>query len=94
MALGDSITAGLFATSSEIPDDFLPFTDQRPFTNLRNRLQRYMGTKAAVDFIPGFEEYRGRSYATGVDIGVETLPNVRFAFDGFGPRANDGTMHR
>lgn len=87
MALGDSITAGLFATPSEIPDTIENPTDsrlQRPFSYIRNRVQRYMGsvgTGASAEFIPGFEEYRGVSYATGVDVGVESLPNVRPAFD-------------
>jgi hypothetical protein len=82
MALGDSITAGLFATPSEILDSIEGRTDsplQRPFSYIRNRLQRYIDVEAA-NIIPGFEEYRGVSYATGVDVGVESLPNVSFTF--------------
>jgi hypothetical protein len=82
MALGDSITAGLFATPSEIPDSNEGHTDsplQRPFAYIRSRLQRYM-TAEDSNLIPGFEEYRGVSYATGVDVGVESLPNVSFTF--------------
>jgi hypothetical protein len=81
MALGDSITAGLFATPSEIPDIIDSLTDsplQRPFSYMRNRLQRYMGDENS-NLIPGFEEYRGVSYATGVDVGVKSLPNVSLA---------------
>lgn len=80
MALGDSITAGLFATRSELENEVsIVEPDQNAFRSIRGRLQRYLG----ASFIPGFEEYRGISYAMGDDEGAETLPNVSFALRNF-----------
>lgn len=78
MALGDSITAGLFATPSELKNQVsVIHPDQKPFPSIRGRPQRYLG----ANLIPGFEEYRGISYATGDDEGAQTLPNVNLTFE-------------
>ncbi|GHJ87589.1 hypothetical protein NliqN6_3991 [Naganishia liquefaciens] len=76
MALGDSITAGLFATPSELSKENLVVDAiEKPVRRFRGQPQRYLGTGAS-SFIPGFEEYRGISYAMGDDEGAETIPNM------------------
>ena len=76
MALGDSITAGLFATPSELSKENLVVDAiEKPVRRFRGQPQRYLGT-GALSFIPGFEEYRGISYAMGDDEGAETIPNA------------------
>jgi hypothetical protein len=65
MALGDSITAGLFAepTSNEVALD-------------RTRPPSHHDTQHVFPGVLGFEEYRGVSFSTGGDRSAVTLSNV------------------
>jgi hypothetical protein len=62
MAIGDSITAGLFARPAS--DDLAPSTESREADQ-----HFFPGFK-------GFEEYRGVSFSTGGDADAVTLANV------------------
>lgn len=79
MALGDSITAGLFARPSKIPDhdNYRNPRNQKPFQYLQDGSVQ---ESQAQTLLPGFEEYRGKSYATGADLGAVTIPNVSISF--------------
>lgn len=81
MALGDSITAGLFARPSKLPDHYdskRKPQHQKPFKYSPDRIPlQSEESDAETLLLPGFEEYRGRSYATGADLGAVTIPNVR-----------------
>ena len=62
MAIGDSITAGLFARPAS--------DDMSRSQSLRNTDQHFFpGVK-------GFQEYRGVSFSTGGDVDAVTLANV------------------
>jgi hypothetical protein len=80
MALGDSITAGLFARPSKLTDRYDSNRNpqnQKPFKYSHDRTGRGIGEET---LLPGFEEYRGRSYATGADLEAVSIPNVRISF--------------
>jgi hypothetical protein len=66
MAIGDSITAGLFARPAS--DDLAPSTESREADQ-----HFFPGLK-------GFEEYRGVSFSTGGDADAVTLANVSPAY--------------
>ncbi|KAJ9114369.1 hypothetical protein QFC20_001512 [Naganishia adeliensis] len=80
MALGDSITAGLFARPSKLPDHYdskRKPQHQKPFKYSPDRIPlQSEESDAETLLLPGFEEYRGRSYATGADLGAVTIPNM------------------
>lgn len=67
MAIGDSITAGLFARPAS--DDLSPSMESREADQ-----HFFPGFK-------GFEEYRGVSFSTGGDADAVTLANVSTAYE-------------
>jgi hypothetical protein len=64
MALGDSITAGLFARPAEPENAHL-------ISGHHEKEKTFM-----LPGFSGFQEYRGRSFSTGGDVGSVTLAGV------------------
>jgi hypothetical protein len=79
MALGDSITAGLFAQPSNLEEQNQALAhgrDQKPFRQDGGKYSKIDHVQHSWQLLGGFEEYRGKSYAMGGDEDVITIPQV------------------
>ncbi|KAJ9102387.1 hypothetical protein QFC21_002787 [Naganishia friedmannii] len=79
MALGDSITAGLFAQPSKLEEEsqiLVNERNQKPFQPRSSKHPNFKDGEHSSPFLGGFEEYRGRSYAMGGDKDAITIPQL------------------